>query len=158
MSGRHTADYPAGRTDLPLTPSPPATDLDLTLTDLSELGPLRAAVRSWLHQQAVATAAIDDVVVAVTEVAANGLVHGAAPVRVHAWRHVRTLVVQVDDAGGRPLPAAAGHLPPDPGEASGRGLWLARQLADVVTTHTGGGTTSVRLQFPHDVTHRGPAQ
>jgi len=38
--------------------------------------------------------------------------------------------------------------------ANGRGLWLARQLADVVTAYTGSGVTSVRLHFPTGLTHR----
>jgi hypothetical protein len=36
----------------------------------------------------------------------------------------------------------------------GRGLWLARQLADTVITHTGRRRTSVRLHFPRELTNR----
>ena len=95
-------------------------------------------------------------VIAVAEVATNGLVHGLPPVRVRAWGQGDTLVVQVDDAAGRPLPPLAGYVPPGTDPDAGRGLWLARQLADVVSVHTEGRTTSVRLHFPHEVTHRNP--
>lgn len=39
---------------------------------------------------------------------------------------------------------------------SQRGLWLARQLADVVQARTADGVTSVRLYFPYRLTHRNP--
>jgi hypothetical protein len=45
-------------------------------------------------------------------------------------------------------------MPPETRPTAGYGLWLARQLADVLTTHTDSGVTSVRLYFPHDLTHR----
>lgn len=153
-----TAEYLAGRNDVPLTAPPPATAVDLTLTDHGQLRQLRTAVRSWAGHQYFTTTAANDVVIAVTEVAVNGLVHGAAPVRVRAWPHAQTLIVHVDDAGGRPLPPTAGYLPPGLNQGSGRGLWLARQLADIVTAHTSGGITSVRLYFPYEVSHRNPPE
>jgi len=81
-------------------------------------------------------------------VASNGLVHGAPPVRVRGWHFASALVVQIDDAGGRAVPSTAGYYPPTMRPGSGRGLWLARQLADVVTAYTGSSVTSVRLHFP----------
>ncbi|WP_412749393.1 ATP-binding protein [Krasilnikovia sp. M28-CT-15] len=147
-------DYLTHRNEIPLTPPPIVTDLDIALVQLGELAFARTAVWSWARQKSFATIAATDVVIAVAEVATNGLVHGDAPVRLRAWPHADTLVVQVDDAGGRPLPPTAGYLHPDEDRDAGRGMWLARQLADVVTTHTGAGTTSVRLHFPYEVTHR----
>ena len=61
--------------------------------------------------------------------------------------------MQVDDRGGRPIPPDAGYHPPDRA-CNGLGMWLARQLADVLTTHTSLNRTSVRLHFPYGVTHR----
>jgi anti-sigma regulatory factor (Ser/Thr protein kinase) len=148
------ADYLAGRNDIPLPPLPPAPDLDVALSYRDELGPLRAAVQSWAELRSFTPVATDDVVIAVGEVATNGLVHGAPPVRVRGWHTGGTLVIQVDDAGGRPLPPTAGYLPPSTRPEDQRGMWLARQLADVITAHTGAGVTSVRLHFPHEVTHR----
>ena len=151
------ADYLTAHNDVPLQTPPPATDLDLALTDIGDLGLLRTAVWAWATGHSFASAAANDVITAVTEVATNGLVHGAAPVRLRAWQHRRSLTIQVDDAGGQPLPPTAGYLPPDMNPDTGRGLWLARQFADVVTAHTGAGHTSVRLHFPHDITHENPA-
>lgn len=148
------AQYLAGRNDIPLTMPPPVTDLDLTLFGVGDLSALRMVIGSWAEEASFTVAAADDVVIAGTEVTTNALVHGSAPVRVRAWQHAETLVVQIDDSAGRPLPAYAGYLPPNTDAECGRGLWLARQLADVLTVHTGGGITSVRLYFPYGVTHR----
>ena len=149
-------DYLARRNEIPLPPPPADTDLDLTLSSLGGIGSVYTDVRSWAVRQSFSDTAANDIVIAVAEVATNGIVHGDVPVRVSAWRHANTLVVQVDDAGGRPLPPLAGYLAPDAHPDTGRGMWLARQLSDVVKVHTGGGITSVRLHFPYDVTHHIP--
>jgi anti-sigma regulatory factor (Ser/Thr protein kinase) len=149
-------DYLARRNEIPLPPPPADTDLDLTLSSLGGIGSVHTVVRSWAVRQSFSDTAAIDIVIAVAEVATNGIVHGDAPARVRAWRHANTLVVQVDDAGGRPLPPLAGYLAPEVHPDTGRGMWLARQLSDVVKVHTGGGITSVRLHFPYDVTHHIP--
>lgn len=151
------ADYLAGRNDVPLPPPPAATELDLLLSELTDLTGLRTLTGAWAAKHAFAAPAAGDVVIAVTEVATNGLTHGRPPVRVRAWRHADTLVFQIDDAGGRPIPPMAGYLAPAARGNSGRGLWLARQLADVLIAHSAAGLTSIRLHFPHEVTHRNPA-
>jgi anti-sigma regulatory factor (Ser/Thr protein kinase) len=148
--------YLAGGGHVAVAEPPRTVDRELDLTDTTELARLRAVLSGWTRQQDFDTAAADDVALAVTEIAANGLAHGAAPVRVRAWHHADTLVVQVDDSAGRPLPPAAGYRRPGADQgAGGRGMWLARQLADSVTVHTGPGHTSVRLHFPYPVIHRG---
>jgi anti-sigma regulatory factor (Ser/Thr protein kinase) len=150
MNARYVApaDHLAGRNHRPL-PSPPQTpEVDISLSGLDDLPLLRTGVEHWAKRRSFLPAAAGDIVIAVGEVASNGLVHGAPPVRVRGWHVGGALVVQVDDAGGRPLPAAAGYYPPTTRPGNGRGLWLARQLADVVTAYTGPGVTSVRLHFP----------
>jgi anti-sigma regulatory factor (Ser/Thr protein kinase) len=147
-------EYLAGRTDVPLSRPPALADLDLAVAAPEDLGVMSRAVASWAGSRGFSDEASDDVVIALVEVATNGLVHGRPPVRVRGWWRGDTLVAQVDDAGGCPLPALAGYVAPGPDAAAARGLWLARQLADVVSASTAGGTTSVRLHFPFEVTHR----
>jgi anti-sigma regulatory factor (Ser/Thr protein kinase) len=147
--------YLAGRNQLPLAP-PARADWDTSLASLDAIPPLRAALRDWALRHGFTSSAAADVVLAVTEVAANGLTHGRTPVTVHGWHQRDTLVAEVDDRGGRPLPATAGYRPPGEHRNSRRGLWLARQLADVVQTHTADATTSVRLYFPRRLTHSNP--
>jgi anti-sigma regulatory factor (Ser/Thr protein kinase) len=146
------AQYLAGR-GRPLR-VPDRTDWDASLDGLAGLPALRRQVRDWAQAHRFAPHAAGDVILAVGEIATNGVVHGGPPVSVHGWRDGDTLVVQTDDHGGTPLPASAGYQPPGDGQAGHQGLWVARQLADVVQAHTAAGVTSVRLYFPHELTHR----
>jgi anti-sigma regulatory factor (Ser/Thr protein kinase) len=142
--------YLAERHGRPPQPVPSHVDLDVTLLDVTELGGLRSAVGAWTAEHGFSEDATEDVMVAVVEVATNGLRYGGAPVRVRAWHQGGTLLVQCDDGGNEPIPVTAGYYRPDPlgGAAGGRGLWLARQLADVVTVSSAPGRTMVRLHFP----------
>lgn len=152
-----SADYLRRRSQVPLDAVPPVVDLDVGLVGLDQLTPLRGALRGWAEARSFDPDASGDIVLAVTEVATNGLVHGALPVRLRSWHHGDTLIVQVDDSGGRRIPPTAGfHRPGSAGRVGGRGLWLARQLADVVTVHSREHGTSVRLHFPYAGTHEQP--
>jgi anti-sigma regulatory factor (Ser/Thr protein kinase) len=152
-----TSDYLAGRSHVRMEPPPGEVDLDVNLAEPTALGPLRASLAAWSKDRGFAAQAVDDVLLAATEIATNALRHGAPPVRVRGWYRRDVLVVQVDDSGGTAPPPGAGYAPPDKGSGSGRGLWIARQLADAVTIQADGTRTTVRLHFPHDLTHRGPA-
>ncbi len=149
-----TAAYLAGRNDVALPAPPTLADLDMTVLSADDISVVSRATSSWAGSRGFSDSASDDVVIALVEVATNGLMHGRPPVRVRGWWQGGTLVAQVDDAGGCPLPATAGYVPPGIEPGAARGLWLARQLADVVSAHTAGSTTSVRLHFPYEVTHR----
>jgi anti-sigma regulatory factor (Ser/Thr protein kinase) len=50
--------------------------------------------------------------------------------------------------GLTPIPANAGYHRPPHKANRGYGLWIARQLADVVTTHTDRDRTTITLDFP----------
>jgi anti-sigma regulatory factor (Ser/Thr protein kinase) len=146
------ADHFAAGSHARVPSRPPATDLDYRLAGIEDLPLLRTAVESWANRRSLPPDTAGDVMIAVGEVAGNGLVHGAPPVRVCGWHVAGALVVQVDDAGGRAVPPTAGYYPPTMRPGDGRGLWLARQIADVVTAHTRHGVTSVRLHFPQPAT------
>lgn len=147
--------YLAGRADAPMPPAPAATDVDLTLSALTELDPTRAVVADWARGHGFSAPATGQVVTAVNEIITNALQHGLPLARLRTWHHSGTLVVQVDDRGGRPIAADAGYRPPSRA-ATGTGLWIARQFADIVLTESTRGRTSVRLYFPYAVTHRNP--
>jgi anti-sigma regulatory factor (Ser/Thr protein kinase) len=153
-------DFLADRDCRPLTP-PAAVDWELTLGTVDDLPALRAQLRGWARPRGFDPAATSDVILGVNEIVTNGLIHGAPPVAVRAWshrdtHHHDTLIVQVNDRGGKPLPSLGGYQPPDEKQDRTRGLWLARQLADVVQTNTADGTTAVRLRFPYQLTHQRP--
>jgi anti-sigma regulatory factor (Ser/Thr protein kinase) len=148
-----TGEFLTQQSQPPMTPTPPGTDIDVTVSSAHEVIACRAVVARWAKARHFLPAAIKQVVAAVSEVVANGVRHGRPPVRLRGWNHDTTLIIQVDDHGGRPIPAEAGYRPPTT-PAGPAGLWVARQLADVLLTHTDNGQTAVRMYFPYAVTHR----
>lgn len=147
------ADYLAARADVVMPPAPDVVDADFTVSSVHDLASCRSAVRDWASCHGFSTLATSEITTATSEVLDNGLQHGRPPVRLRAWHHHKTLVIQVDDHGGRPIPPDAGYRPREH-PAHGTGLWIARQLADVLLTNTSGGLTAVRMYFPYDATHR----
>lgn len=147
------AEYLAARAGVAMPPAPAAADIDMSIEVVDELVGCRSAVRAWASALGFSAPAALQVTTAANEVMTNGVLHGAPPVRLRTWHHGTTLVVQVDDRGSRPIPPDAGYWPPSTvGDAMG--LWVARQYADVLLANTCKGQTSVRMYFPHGVTHR----
>jgi len=73
----------------------------------------------------------DDLALALVEVLANALEHGKPPVRVRAWLDGR-LVIEVADQGSGFDLAIVPDSPPTHHGHRGRGLWIVRQLVDVM--------------------------
>lgn len=132
----------------PLTPVPSGVALDMRLTGLGELPVLRRHIADVARALGMSASGCWDVELAAGEIIANAVEHGQRPWRVRVWRDGERVIVLVDDGGAPGAIATAGYRHPDLHGLSGRGLWIARQLADVV--HTGGGEigTGVELQFP----------
>jgi anti-sigma regulatory factor (Ser/Thr protein kinase) len=112
-------------------PEPPAAapSMATTITRLDELARVRYLLKATARESsAVSMAAVEQLVTAVNEVAANGLVHGAPPVEVVVWADVTTLTCQVTDSGAGTLDPLTGYRFPD--DWGPMGLWAARQLVD----------------------------
>jgi anti-sigma regulatory factor (Ser/Thr protein kinase) len=107
-------------------------------------------VRSWVgHAARRAGLAMDraaDLVAAASELAANSVAHGGGAGLLRTWQQGAGLVVEVEDAGHLTEPLA-GRLRPTPTQESGRGLWLANQLCDLVQIRSGAAGTTVRLHL-----------
>jgi anti-sigma regulatory factor (Ser/Thr protein kinase) len=86
--------------------------------------------------------------VAAGEVIANAFRHGQPPGRVRIWRDADAVLIRVDSGGPGPEVAVSGFRPPDLAAGSGAGLWVARQIADVVQVETRRDGTTVEMQFP----------
>jgi anti-sigma regulatory factor (Ser/Thr protein kinase) len=110
-----------------------------------------SAVRETVARAALAAGCdrdrVDDLVLAVNEVATNAVEHGSGDARLDVWTgpSSRELVCEVHDAGwlADPLP---GLRAPHPSDPRGRGLWIARQLCDLLHVWTDGQGTHVRIR------------
>ena len=123
--------------DLPLPP-PYATVLSPDV-DAHEVRRVVAAIaRGFLSSDR-----IQDLVFAVNEVVANADQHGSGTTGVTVWLDGVRLICEVTDAGPGLADPLCGYVRPDDHRSGGRGLWLARQLADLVEVRTwpGRGTT-----------------
>lgn len=87
-----------------------------------------------------------DVLLGVYEVVSNALKQGVAA-EVSHWRDGRTTVWQISDDGPGLHDTLAGYAPPGPDLDSGRGLWIARGIADDLSVRPTGPGTAVRLYF-----------
>ena len=103
---------------------------------------LRAAVREFAAATGMPPGRADDVMMAVHELAANAVRHGAGTGRLRMWPATRTLCCQIEDTG--PLePPDGGAWPLRPGH----GLWLTRELADQMSVSSGPGWSRVTAVF-----------
>jgi anti-sigma regulatory factor (Ser/Thr protein kinase) len=117
--------------------------------DPAEIPEVRVAVRDLAERNGF-TERAGDLALALDEVIANAQEHGTPPIRVDAWADGR-IVVKVSDSGRgfEPLHVWASH-PPAPLGTRGRGLWIARQLTDLVEILCGPGGTTVRIELSPD--------
>jgi len=132
----------------PMSVVPGQVALDLDLNDLNDLGDLRG--QAGAAAQGLGLAPMDTRLaeVAAGELIANAFRHGGPPGRVRVWRDADAVLIRVDSTGPGPEVAVSGFSPPDLAAGSGAGLWVARQIADVVHVETRRDGTSVELQFP----------
>jgi anti-sigma regulatory factor (Ser/Thr protein kinase) len=133
--------------------------LDLAF-DSRTLNVMRAEVRDQARQAGMSEGQAGDVVLAVHELAANAVRHGAGKGRLRMWSLPGALRCQVDDgdppASGDPGAALAGggtagasslnSWPARPGH----GLWVTRQVADEVQVLSGpdGSRATVIFDLP----------
>jgi anti-sigma regulatory factor (Ser/Thr protein kinase) len=89
---------------------------------------------------------VEELALAVSEVVTNALVHGEGPRHVWSYTAGGRFFCRLEDAGPGLRDPLAGYLPPDPTKLGGRGLWLARQLCDVVEVASDEAGTIVSLQ------------
>jgi anti-sigma regulatory factor (Ser/Thr protein kinase) len=135
---------PAAHLAKPLPPPDgPVVRMELARRSLRE-------VRRFVHEHARANGLdrgrAEAYVLAVTEVATNGIVHGSGQASIELWRRTDRLVADVHSRGEltRPL---VGRLPPATPDEGGFGVWLANQLCDLVQIRSGAGHTLVRLHL-----------
>jgi anti-sigma regulatory factor (Ser/Thr protein kinase) len=108
--------------------------------DRDSLYQLRAAVSAHGAQAGLSAVRLGDLVLAVHELAANAVRHGAGHGRLLIWRNHQTLHCQVTDDGAAVNTSQWGTEP-------GHGLWLVRQIADQATWGSAAGGTTATVSF-----------
>ena len=123
-------DHPAGEPGVPV--------LDLAF-DSATLDAVRAGVKAHACEAGLSEDRVEDVVLAVHELAANAVCHGAGAGRLRIWKLAGSLDCEVEDG----VPASGGPLPSRPGH----GLWLVRQVADRMRVLSGARGTRATIAF-----------
>src|SRR5579859_1058823 len=111
--------------------------------DGDSLYSLRAAVAAHASQSGMPEGRVWDVVLAVHELAANAVRHGAGHGRLRLWVTGGGIRCEVTDAGAE---AGSRDAAPWPAE-HGHGLWLVRQVADQASLDTGPSGTVAVIDF-----------
>jgi len=87
-----------------------------------------------------------DLVLAVSEVAANTVRHAGSPGVLRIWHDAREIVCQLQDKGTITDPLAGRRRPADDA-MGGHGLWLVHQVCDLVEIRSGSAGTTIRLHM-----------
>ena len=141
----------------PQTTTPPQSTQSTPILDQAfdagSLYTLRAAVAAHATQAGLTPGRADDLVIAVHELAANAVRHGAGHGRLRIWRSDQALRCEITDDG---LPDAK-DVPDEPAEPEtkspewrtepGHGLSLVRQVADHTSLSSGRDGTSATISF-----------
>jgi anti-sigma regulatory factor (Ser/Thr protein kinase) len=123
---------------------PPAQAEALGYRD--DLRSVRSFIASRAEQAGLGPSRISDLVIAVSELAANTVRHAGGDGIVHIWRTERKVVCQVADRGQITDPLAW-HRAQSGLALGGQGLWLVNQLCDLVQARTSQAGTVARLHM-----------
>ena len=125
-------------------PRPPAHAEALGYRD--NLGSVRSFIASRAARAGLASSRISDLVIAVSELAANTVRHTDSDGTVHIWHTRQEVICQVADRGQITDPLAW-HRARSERVLGGKGLWLVNQLCDLVQARTSQAGTVARLHM-----------
>lgn len=123
----------------------PAPVLDQEF-DSGNLYALRAAVQAHVDQAGLSEDRASDVVLAVHELAANAIAHGAGHGRLRLWDLAGALSCEIADGGTPGTTDSSETVNPWP-TVEGHGLWLVRQVADHLDLNSGPRGTRAVVTF-----------
>lgn len=130
--------------DVPL-PEPVAATAGLDYAG-GELARVREFTEAWARGTRLAPARRGDLVLAVSEAAANSLAHGGGHGSLRLWSAAGEGVVAEIRDGGRLADPLAGRRRPALASANGgRGLWMIHQLCDLVEVRAMHSGLTLRL-------------
>jgi anti-sigma regulatory factor (Ser/Thr protein kinase) len=117
----------------------------------TDLSAVRTLVREQARDAGLTRARAIDLELAVSEAAANTVLHAGAQGRPGGmlrvwWRTADEIVCEIRD-GGVIADPLAGKRRPAPGALAGHGLWLVHQVCDQVEITSGADGTTVRMHM-----------
>lgn len=110
------------------------------------LSEVRALAEKHARMAGLQETRVVDFVIAVSEVAANTVVHARSPGTMEIWYDAEELVCEIHDDGVITDPLA-GREPPSAHATGGHGLWLVRQVCDRVELRSDDTGTTVRMHM-----------
>jgi anti-sigma regulatory factor (Ser/Thr protein kinase) len=123
----------------------PASDA-MYHTYRSDLSQVRALVLKQAREAGLAEGRATDLVLAVSEVAANTLRHTHSSGTLAIWHNADEVVCEIHDQGLITDPQVGRHRPP-PDATGGHGLWIVRQVCDLVELTSDQEGTTVRMHM-----------
>jgi anti-sigma regulatory factor (Ser/Thr protein kinase) len=109
-----------------------------------------AAIRAVVHRYAILAGLPEpratDLVLAVSEVAANTVRHAQSPGSLKIWYDSDEIVCQVHDEGIMTDPLAGRHRP-SLDAMGGHGLWIVNEVCDQVEIRSDETGTTIRLHM-----------
>jgi anti-sigma regulatory factor (Ser/Thr protein kinase) len=129
---------------LPPTSHSPRDPMSYSYT--TDLAAIRAIVHRYAVKAGLTEARAIDLVLAVSEVAANTVRHAKSPGSLNIWYDSNEIVCQIHDEGTITDPLAGTH-PPSLSGAGGHGLWIVHQVCDQVEIASDQTGTTIRLHM-----------
>jgi anti-sigma regulatory factor (Ser/Thr protein kinase) len=147
-AGRRVTDQEHATPPAPLPPAPlPPPGADATChTYRTDLAKVRALVLQQARSAGLTEGRANDLVLAVSEVAANTLRHTQSAGTLTIWRQAGELVCEIQDEGTITDPLA-GQRRPGPDATGGHGLWLVYQVCDLVELRSDETGTTIRMHM-----------
>ncbi|MGW6573846.1 anti-sigma factor RsbA family regulatory protein [Streptomyces sp. NPDC054945] len=121
-----------------------------------ELGEVRAYVEAWSRGTDLGAARRGDLLLAVSEAAANSLAHGGGSGALRLWSTAEAgagagtgagVVAEIRDGGHLADPLAGRRRPALASVDGGRGLWMIHQLCDLVEIRASDSGLTLRLHM-----------
>jgi anti-sigma regulatory factor (Ser/Thr protein kinase) len=112
----------------------------------TDLAAIRAVVYRYARQAGLPESRAIDLVLAVSEVAANTVRHAKSPGSLKIWYDSEEIVCQIQDEGTITDPLA-GRRRPSLEAMGGHGLWIVNQVCDEVEMHSEETGTTIRLHM-----------
>ena len=118
----------------------------MSYTYTTDLAAIRAVVYRYAREAGLPETRAIDLVLAVSEVAANTIRHAKSAGSLKIWYDSEEIVCQIEDEGliSDPL---AGRRQPSLDAMGGHGLWIVHQVCDEVDMHSDETGTTIRLHM-----------